>query len=96
VRQQVWNEYQEREEFVTKYAPDTDPYLEWEGHDIELWKSWGPGDWDIDKIIDDAEEIDGLPYVKLETVLEWKQRNTREKDGRDAKLIEDFLKKQGK
>lgn len=60
--------------------------------DMELLKDWGPGDWDIKELIEDAEIIEGLPFVKLETVLKWKKINGREKDLVDIKKIEDYLK----
>lgn len=46
----------------------------------------------IDDMIDTAEIIDGLKYVKLEYVLAWKKRRMSEKDIKDIRLIEDYLK----
>jgi len=43
-------------------------------------------------LIDGAEIIDGLPFVKLERVLAWKKLNTREKDLKDIEVIEKFLR----
>lgn len=64
--------------------------------DIELLNGWGPGLWDVQKIIDEAEIIDGLVFVKLEKVLEWKKTMNREKDKKDIEIIENYLKKQSK
>jgi len=44
------------------------------------------------KMIDNAEMIDGLPYVNLQDTILWKTRENREKDLRDIKLIKDYLK----
>lgn len=69
-------------------------YLEKDG--IELWKDWGPdwssaGQWDIKGLINEAEIIDDLPFVRLKEVLEWKNILGREKDLRDIEIIEKFL-----
>jgi hypothetical protein len=47
---------------------------------------------DLDTLIDDADIIDGIRYVKLEHVLKWKKEMNREKDKNDIKIIEEFLK----
>ncbi|TAK89125.1 hypothetical protein EPO04_03430 [Patescibacteria group bacterium] len=93
VKQSVWDEYKGKPEWVTKPMDDSDEYLEWDGHNIELWRTWGPGEWDLEEIIGSAEIIDGLQYVKLETVLAWKQRNGRPKDVKDIELITNYLRK---
>ena len=59
---------------------------------IELWKDWGPGEWDILNLIQQAEEIQGIKFVRLEEVLKWKQTNVREKDIVDIELIKEYLK----
>ena len=87
VKQPLWDEYASRAGWVEKSE-----YLEWEGHNIELWRTWGPGEWDVESIIDAAEVIDGLPYVRLKTVLEWKQKNGRPKDLLDVGLIQAHLR----
>ncbi|MEK7507587.1 MAG: phospholipase D-like domain-containing protein [Patescibacteria group bacterium] len=81
-----------------RYAPgwevkstvDCREYLKF-GDDIEFWKDWHPGLWDIPALIRDAEIIDGLPFVKLHRVLEWKKIFGREKDIADVILIEQYL-----
>jgi len=66
-------------------------YLDKNG--VELYKNWAPGDWDVKKLIKEAEIIDGFPFVRLEEVLKWKRLKKREKDIKDIKLIEDYLNK---
>jgi len=68
------------------------PHLEKE--EIEAYKTWGPEEWDIMKLIKEAEIIDDLPFVRLEEVLKWKKISGRDKDIEDVKLIEDYLIKQ--
>lgn len=59
--------------------------------EIELYKEWGPGKWNNNELIKDAEIIDGLPFVKLKYVLKWKKISGREKDKKDIKLINEYL-----
>jgi len=59
---------------------------------VEFYYIWKPGEWDADQLIADAEMIDGLPFVKLKYVLEWKKIYNREKDLKDIKIIENYLK----
>lgn len=62
--------------------------------DIELGTGWWPkGRWNVEKIIEEAEEIDGLMFAPLERVLEWKKEMNRPKDGADIKVIKEYLGK---
>jgi len=93
VTEDLWDECKNKD-WLLKIAlhdglyPDC-PYLE-KGK-IELWKDWKPGQWNIKQLIREAEIIDGLPFVKLERVLEWKKLSGREKDLKDIEIIEKFL-----
>lgn len=60
--------------------------------DIEIWQNWRPEDWDIGALIKNAEIIDGLPFVKLEKVLKWKEMIGRDKDKKDIELIRNYLR----
>jgi len=59
-----------------------------EQDNIELYKDWGPGEWDIEKLIRESEIIDDLPFVRLEEVVKWKKISGRGKDKKDIELIE--------
>ncbi len=94
VAKDVFDEFKNKKEWELKKTEKSE-YLENSG--IELWKDWGPdwfpeGTWDIQKLINEAEIIDDLPFVKLEEVLKWKNILRREKDLADIKLIEDFYR----
>ncbi len=41
---------------------------------------WGIGDFDVDQLIDTAEVIQGLPFVRLEHVMRYKQIRGSDKD----------------
>lgn len=47
---------------------------------ITVGRSWAYGDPDIDELIETAEMIDGLPFVRLEYVVEYKRIAGRAKD----------------
>ncbi len=89
VMEDLWNEYKEKN-WEIRTTPNGSQYL-W-NDEVELWKDWQPGQWDIKRLIGEAEIIDELPFVRLERVLEWKRLNGREKDLKDIELIEKFLK----
>jgi hypothetical protein len=57
-----------------------------------MGRDWHEG-WGVEKMIKEADIIDGLPFVKLEYLIEWKKFFRREKDLKDIELIEEFLKK---
>ncbi len=62
---------------------------------IEMAADWGPGEWDVEQLIEDADIIENLPFVRLAEVLRWKKLLKREKDLKDIEIIEDYFKKQG-
>lgn len=49
--------------------------------------AWGIGTFDIDALIDDAEEINGLPFVRLEHVVSYKMERGSPKDLRHIEAI---------
>ncbi len=58
---------------------------------IEIWSDWLPWYEDVTPLIDEAELIDGIRFVKLERVLDWKRQRNSEKDQRDIGLIEAYF-----
>ena len=77
------------EELAKKYHL-TKPNLIELGH-MRIYKDWLPWFSDVNLLINEAEVINGLNFVKLERVLEWKKVYGREKDLADVKIIEDYL-----
>lgn len=59
---------------------------------IEIFKDWKPWFEDIDVLIDSADIIDGIRFVGLEYILEWKSAMGRDKDKKDVKMILKYLK----
>ncbi len=60
---------------------------------IEVYDGWYPGEWNVDELIETAEMIDGIPFVRLESVVEWKKIMGREKDKNDLSSIQEYLSK---
>ncbi len=91
VKQDLW------EELIKKYPVkniEKGGSIE-EGH-IEIWAQWRPWFSDITEMIDNADIIEGIRFVKLEYVLKWKKMRNSDKDKKDIELIEDYLAKSEK
>lgn len=43
-----------------------------------------------DELLEDAQYIDGVPFLSLDDVYEWKKKLGREKDLNDLKLIDGY------
>jgi hypothetical protein len=54
---------------------------------ITVGTSWAYGEVDIDEVIDTAEIIDGLPFARLEYVVEYKRAAGRPKDIEHLRLL---------
>ncbi len=64
-----------------------DPVIEL-GNGLSFGRSWAYGDVDIEYLIEDAEMIDGLPFVRLDAVVAYKRIAGRPKDLRHIELME--------
>lgn len=84
VREDTWNAV---EHLGTIVMYGDDPVVDL-GNGLTFGRSWAYGDLDIEDLIDDAEVIDGLPFVRLEAVLAFKRTASRPKDLRHIELLE--------
>lgn len=82
---ELWNE-------LSKKYPAKDE-REIRVKEISFFNSWRPWFEDVSKLIKDCEIIDGIRFVKLKYVIEWKKKFNREKDRRDMKLIEEYFER---
>jgi len=57
---------------------------------LTFGSEWAIGDFDINELIDSAEIIDGLPFVRLEHVACYKGISKRPKDLEHLKALEAF------
>ena len=58
---------------------------------LTFGEQWGIGEFDINELIDSAEEIEGLPFVRLEHVSNYKKIGQRAKDTEHLKALDAFL-----
>ncbi len=85
-RGDAWQQAQQLGEMVYLDGYDVD-VVSIDNQSITIGTSWGIGDFDIDELIDTAEEIDGLPFVKLRFVVDYKTIGNRRKDIEHLKLL---------
>ncbi len=73
------------------YIPDEEGFIHIGQIKISNW--WfAPTRKDIPTMIKEAEIIDGIPFVRLEEVRDYKAFLNRDKDKNDVRLIDQFLK----
>ncbi len=60
---------------------------------IEIFKNWSPGEWNISELINTAEIIDEIPFANHNHLINWKKMMNREKDKIDIELIRKYLNK---
>ena len=87
----AWERACELGELVTLVEYDVDVVSFLDGA-ITIGRSWAYGDVDIDEVIDTAEVIDGLPFVRLEHVAAYKKIAGRPKDLEHLGLMESALR----
>jgi len=58
---------------------------------ISIFKNWHPWFENTDYLIDEADLINDIKYVKLENVIKWKEQMAREKDLKDIEIIKKYL-----
>jgi hypothetical protein len=58
---------------------------------LTVGTSWAIGDIDIDDAIDTADQIEGIPWVRLDLVAEYKRVARRAKDIEHLRLLEQWL-----
>jgi predicted nucleotidyltransferase len=78
-------------ELLEKNRPDEEGFIRLTGQ-IKISNWWfAPTRKTISQLITEAEEIDGLPFVQLDEVLDYKQGLNRPKDIEDVRLIKEYM-----
>lgn len=62
---------------------------------IEIFAAWNSLLDNAESVIDRADIINGVRFIKLNDLMIWKKKLGREKDLLDIKIIKDYLKKVG-
>jgi hypothetical protein len=83
VRGETWHELRSLGALVMKEGDGTIDL----GNGLTFGRSWGYGSFDIDELIDDAETIEGIPFVRLNAVIEFKKIADRPKDREHLRLL---------
>ncbi len=71
--------------------PDDVESVDVDGGAITIGTSWKYGDTPVSDLIDDAEDIDGMPCVRLEHIIAYKRIADRPKDRGHLAVIEEHL-----
>lgn len=90
VSDRIFNEYSNKQGWKIKEIYGYRDWLKNDNLEIEMGRDWHEG-WDVEGMIREAEIIDGLLFVKLEYLIEWKKFYGSEKDLKDVEIIENFL-----
>lgn len=94
VTEKLYNEYLGNSDWEEKDICENNERFEGLKNDeleIEMWKDWYTG-WDIKKLIQEAEIMDNMPFVKLDYVIKWKEFWKTEKDLKDVEIIKKYQK----
>ncbi len=90
-RRQAWKTVQEfgEPEYLSHYDVNI---LTMRDGQLTFGEKWGIGEFDTDELIDCAEEIDGLPFVRLTYVASYKKISKRPKDLEHLEALEAYKK----
>jgi hypothetical protein len=61
------------------------------GGAVEVFDGWSLMPWSADQLIGEAQRLEGLPFMPLQRVLEFKRRLARPKDAAHIRLLEAHL-----
>ena len=87
VKKILWNELTNKHQNALRENP-----IRIQIGNVAIYNSWLDLTDKMNEMIDRAEIIEGLPFVRLEYVIKWKESMGREKDRNDIELIIDYLK----
>ena len=89
----AWERAQESGPLV--YLPEHDvSVVSLYGGVLTFGTRWAIGDFDADHLIDTAEVIDGLPFVRIEHVVAYKEIAARPKDIEHLRLVRAYRERE--
>ncbi|MDD4353290.1 MAG: hypothetical protein PHN56_02410 [Candidatus Nanoarchaeia archaeon] len=86
VTENLWNILKKKYELIKKQDYE---FLTVNG--IDIFNKWTHPEYTINELIKTSDIIDGIRFVTLKTVLEWKKKRNLEKDKMDIILIQDYI-----
>jgi len=89
-RGEAWELVREIGELST-FEGDGNECVNLYGERITFGITWKYGTFDLDELIDTAEIVDNLPFVRLEHVVAYKEAANRPKDREHLNLMEGWL-----
>jgi len=89
-RGEAWGRVREVGE-ITTFPGDENECVNLFGERITFGITWKYGTFDLDELIDTAEIIDGLPFVRLEHVIAYKEAADRPKDREHLRSLRTWL-----
>ena len=90
VKKELWEKLSKKYPVRTKNEGRTS-YIQIGG--IEIFKNWKPWFESTEELIDEADIIQGIRFVRLERVIKWKKAMGRDKDFVDIEKIEEYMSK---
>ncbi|MDP3991554.1 MAG: hypothetical protein Q8P66_01455 [Candidatus Colwellbacteria bacterium] len=84
LRQEDWKEKSHDDGSSSLVKNTYEAFLTWDSKDTKSNL--------LEDLLGDAHVIDGVPFVNIKRLLEWKKRKGRDKDLTDVELIKDYLK----
>ncbi len=92
VTKDVFEKFKTRGKEFTTNSGNEGLLFDVDGIEVEMFYEWAPGEWNATELINDADVMDGVRFVQLDKVLEWKKIMGREKDLADIEIINKYLK----
>lgn len=71
-------------------------FIQLDNGEIEIYSDWGPGKYDITKLIESSLQVSGFNFANTTDTIRWKKEMGREKDLKHIQMIQDFLAKSKK
>lgn len=90
-RGQAWEKAREHHRLSLSVMGDEEVKLF--GGKVEIFRELPFEGFDVDKLIDEADVIEGIRWVKLDELIRIKEKMGREKDKEHVRMIREYLEK---
>jgi tRNA A-37 threonylcarbamoyl transferase component Bud32 len=97
VSKKLFNKFKKKKDWrLRKFEQNGEKLERLEKGKIEMMRNLKPQKWNEKEIIENPEIIQGLSFINIKNFIKLKKKFAREKDFRDIKLIQDYLKNKNK